>query len=87
MHEAGLMKALMRRIGEIADEQNARRVVGVSVWLGALSHMSPEHFAEHFEEASAGTFAEGARLVATTSEDVDHPDAQSILLQSIEVEA
>ena len=60
MHEAGLMKALMRRIGEIADQQGAGRVLGVSVWLGALSHMSPEHFAEHFEEAS-GSLAKRAR--------------------------
>jgi hydrogenase nickel incorporation protein HypA/HybF len=87
MHEAGLMKALMRRISEIAAAQGARRVQGVTVWLGALSHMSPEHFAEHFAQASAGTLAEGARLSATQSDDVDHPHAQSILLESIEVEA
>jgi hydrogenase nickel incorporation protein HypA/HybF len=87
MHEAGLMKALMRRIREVAEAQGAKRVLGVSVWLGALSHMSPEHFAEHFEDASAGTLAEGARLTATASDDLNHPHAQSILLESVEVEA
>ena len=86
MHEATLMKGLMRRIEEIAKEQQAERVVGVSVWLGALSHMSPAHFAEHFEEASLGTIAEGAKLKATASDDVHHADAQDVLLESIEVE-
>jgi hydrogenase nickel incorporation protein HypA/HybF len=86
MHEATLMKGLMRRIEEIARDQEAARVVGVSVWLGALSHMSPGHFAEHFEEAAAGTIAAGASLSATASDDVHHANAQDVLLESIEVE-
>ena len=86
MHEAGLMKGLMRRIGAIAEAEGAERVVVVSVWLGALSHMSPEHFAEHFERASQGTPAEGARLSATASEDTSHEHAADILLESVEVE-
>jgi hydrogenase nickel incorporation protein HypA/HybF len=87
MHEATLMKGLMRRIEDIAREQQARRVTSVSVWLGALSHMSPAHFAEHFDEASAGTIAQGAKLNATASDDVRHANAQDVLLESIEVEA
>ncbi|WP_374575566.1 hydrogenase maturation nickel metallochaperone HypA [Phenylobacterium sp.] len=86
MHEASLMKGLMRRIEEIAAAQDARRVTGVSVWLGALSHFSVDHFAEHFEEASAGTIAEGARLEATLSDDISDPNAQDVMLRSIEVE-
>jgi hydrogenase nickel incorporation protein HypA/HybF len=86
MHESGLMKGVMRRIEEIAQDQQATRVVGVSVWLGALSQMSPAHFAEHFQEAAAGTIAEGARLDATASDDVRHPNAQDVLLESVEVE-
>jgi hydrogenase nickel incorporation protein HypA/HybF len=86
MHEATLMKGLMRRIEEIARDQEAVRVVSVSVWLGALSHMSPGHFAEHFEEAAAGTIAAGASLSATASDDVHHANAQDVLLESIEVE-
>ena len=53
MHEASLMANLMDRIHEIAREEKAQRVVGVSVWLGALSHMSESHFIEHFEQAAA----------------------------------
>ncbi len=86
MHEAGLMKGLMRRIEEVAEAEGARRVVAVSVWLGALSHMSPQHFAEHFEEVSAGTLAQDARLTATPSDDLHHPNAQDVLLESVELE-
>jgi hydrogenase nickel incorporation protein HypA/HybF len=86
MHEASLMTNLMRRINEIAAEDDAKRVVGVSVWLGALSHMSAEHFAEHFVQASAGTIAEDARLNVSVSDDTHDPNAQEIILESVEIE-
>jgi hydrogenase nickel incorporation protein HypA/HybF len=87
MHEASLMKDLLRRIDEIATAELADRVVCVSVWLGALSHMSADHFTEHFEHAAEGSRAEGARLDITVSDDIDHPNAQDLLLKSIEVAA
>lgn len=86
MHEASLMADLMRRIDAVARTEQATRVVGVSVWLGALSHMTPGHFAEHFAQAAAGTIAEGAALDATLSDDLDHANAQDVLLESVEVE-
>lgn len=86
MHEASLMTNLMHRIEEIAQAENAQRVVGVSVWLGALSHMSKAHFIEHFEHAALGTIAEGAQLDITVSSDTGHANAQELLLQSVEVE-
>jgi hydrogenase nickel incorporation protein HypA/HybF len=86
MHEAGLMENLMRRIAEIAEAEQARRVVGVSVWLGALSHFSAGHFAEHFERASGGTVAEGARLNVVVSDDTQDTSAQEVVLKSVEVE-
>jgi hydrogenase nickel incorporation protein HypA/HybF len=86
MHEASLLANLMRRAEEVAQAEGAHRVVGMSVWLGALSHLSAEHFTEHFNRASVGTMAEGASLELTVSEDPNHPDAQSILLEKLEVE-
>ena len=86
MHEASLMAALMRRINEATKNERAKKVVGVSVWIGALSHMSAEHFGEHFERAATGSLAEGARLDVTVSGDVAHANAQDILLQKIELE-
>ncbi|MBS0517960.1 MAG: hydrogenase maturation nickel metallochaperone HypA [Proteobacteria bacterium] len=86
MHEASLIAGLMRRVEEISRRENATRVVAVSVWLGALSHMSADHFAEHFTEAAKGTLAEGAQLHTTVSDDVEHPHAQDLVLESVEVE-
>jgi hydrogenase nickel incorporation protein HypA/HybF len=86
MHEASLVSSLMLRIGEIATAEGARRITGVSVWLGALSHMSAEHFAEHFRRAASGTLAEGARLHVTLSDDERHAHAQDVLLESVEVD-
>ena len=85
MHEASLMNDLMGKILEIAEQNQAVKVDRVDVWLGALSHMSPSHFSEHYEEASRGTIAEGASLQCETSEDIRHPHAQDILLKNIEV--
>lgn len=87
MHEASLMTNLIRRINEVAEAEGAQRVVGVSVWLGALSHMSAEHFTEHFERAAKGTIAEGARLDVTVSGDPRHANAQDLLLEKLAVEA
>jgi len=85
MHEASLMKDLMRKIETVAREQNARRVLGVSVRLGALSHMSATHFREHFDVASEGTLAAGAELKIEVLTDTTDPHAQEILLESVEV--
>ncbi|NIO41581.1 MAG: hydrogenase maturation nickel metallochaperone HypA, partial [Burkholderiales bacterium] len=60
MHEASLIMGLMRKIEAVARAEGARRVVSVAVWLGALSHMSKQHFAEHFCRAAKGTIAEAA---------------------------
>lgn len=87
MHEASLMRHLMRKIDALAERENARRVTAVRVWLGALSHMSPEHFGEHFRQASADSVAEGAEISAESSDDPYHPDAQHVRLLGIDVEA
>ena len=86
MHEAGLMRDLMRKINDLATAENASRVTGVTVWLGALSHMSPAHFQEHFDQAAHGTLAAGALIRCETSDDIQDPNADGILLRSIETE-
>jgi hydrogenase nickel incorporation protein HypA/HybF len=86
MHEASLMRDLMSEIYRIAETEKARRVTAVHVWLGALSHMSREHFAEHFNEAAEGSLAAGADLKITLSEDTQNPKAQEIVLESVEIE-
>ena len=85
MHEASLMKDLMRKIEAVAREQMASQVVGISVRLGALSHMSANHFREHFAVASHGTIAEGAELNIKALTDLNDEHAQEIVLESVEI--
>lgn len=86
MHEFHLIKDLMRKIADICRENGSEKVVGVKVQIGALAHITPDHFREHFEEAAVGTVAEGALLEATLNPDENDPQAQDILLLSVEVE-
>lgn len=86
MHETGIVRDLVRRLEQAAYEAGAERVSGVAVWLGALSHFSPGHFREHFEDETRGTIADGAALDIETSDDSAHPDAQSIVLRSVDLQ-
>jgi hydrogenase nickel incorporation protein HypA/HybF len=86
MHEFHLINDLMKKIAHVAHEQHATRVAGVKVRLGALAHISADHFREHFVEAAAGTLAEGAKLEIEEARDENDPHAQDIMLESVEVE-
>lgn len=86
MHEMSLMRDLLRKIETLAAEQNAQRVTAVGVRIGALAHISAEHFREHFVDGTRGSIAEHARLDIEMSDDTTDPLAQDILLTHIEVE-
>ena len=85
MHEASLMNGLMRQVEAITKQEGARKVTKVTVWCGALSHMTEAHFAEHFDQAAKGTLAEGALLDVTVSDDLTDDRAQDVLLEAIDV--
>jgi hydrogenase nickel incorporation protein HypA/HybF len=85
MHEKALMDDLIAKVLGVAADQGNARVTEVKVWLGALSHFTPEHFRDHFDEAARGTAAEGAEVVATLDDDLSDPRAQSVVLESVSV--
>jgi len=86
MHEQALMNDLMRTIAAQAEAEGARRVTRIRVKLGALSHFTPAHFREHFEDAARGTLAEGADVDAELRTDPTEDNAQGVVLESIDVE-
>jgi hydrogenase nickel incorporation protein HypA/HybF len=86
MHEMSLMRDLLRKIDTLAAEQNAQRVTAVGVRIGALAHISAEHFREHFIDGTRGSIADNARLDIDMNDDTADPLAQSIVLTHIEVE-
>jgi hydrogenase nickel incorporation protein HypA/HybF len=86
VHEQALMRDLMQKITAEARAESAARVTRIRVRLGALSHLTEDHFREHFEEASRGTVADGAAVEAELGIDPTEPHAQGVVLESIEVE-
>jgi hydrogenase nickel incorporation protein HypA/HybF len=85
MHETGIVRDLVHRLEKIAQDGGAERVSSVVVWLGALSQFSPEHFREHFDEEARGTLVEGAALKIEMSQDIAHPSAQDVMMQSVDL--
>jgi hydrogenase nickel incorporation protein HypA/HybF len=86
VHEKHLTEDLVREVEAIAAAEGGGQVTRIQVRLGALSHFTPEHFREHFDDAAAGTTAEGAAVDAELSTDPTAADAQGVLLESVEVE-
>lgn len=85
MHEASLMRDLVRKVLDVVAQQGASRVVSLTVRLGALSHMDAAHFKEHFDHAAAGTVADGATIHTTVDTDIQSPTAADVMLESVEV--
>jgi hydrogenase nickel incorporation protein HypA/HybF len=86
VHEKHLTEDLVRELERIAVAEGGRRVTRIQVRLGALSHFTPEHFREHFDDAAAGSLAEGAAVDAVLAADPTAPDAQGVLLETVELE-
>ncbi len=86
MHESGIVRDLIKRLEGAARDAGARRVSAVDVWLGALSQFSPAHFREHFDDEARGTLAQGAQLNIDASTDPMHPDSQSVMIRSIDLD-
>ena len=80
------MRDLISKIESSARAEGAVRVTGIRVRLGALSHFTTEHFLEHFEDASRGTLAEGATVSTELRTDPTEPEAQGVVLESVDVE-
>ena len=86
MHETALVRDVVRRIQDLARASEARRVTGAKIWLGALSHLSSDLFREHFAIAAQGSIVAGAALTIELSDDLDHPQAQHVRLESVDLD-
>ena len=85
MHERALMDDLLRKVLAVAGSEGADSVARIRVRLGALSHFTPEHFVEHWTDASRGTIAEDAEVDATMDGDLAGEAAQGVILESVDV--
>jgi len=85
MHELSLISDLLKKIEVVAKENDAESVAAVRIKLGALAHISPEHFTEHFRTETKNTITENARLDIEVGDDMNDPNAQDILLLSVDI--
>lgn len=58
MHEISLLADLFRKIDTVVKENEATQATHVTIQLGGLAHISPDHLREHFDRAKPGTTAE-----------------------------
>jgi hydrogenase nickel incorporation protein HypA/HybF len=86
MHELSLVASLCARAEAAAAAEGAARVTSLSVRLGALSHLSPDHLRDHLARATVGSILEGANVEVRVDTDTASPTAQGIELLSVEVE-
>lgn len=75
----------MNKISAVAEQEHAKQVTEVTVRFGALSHISADHFREHFEHGTQGTIAENARLIIIEAKETGSEQAQDVLLESVEI--
>lgn len=85
MHEMSLMADLMRKAEDVVRRESGERATLVRVRLGAMAHMSPDHLRGHFEDFSRGSLLENAELEIEQSDDTGDPNAQHVLLLSVDV--
>ncbi len=62
MHEMALAESMLEIVLGAARDNNAARVTGVWLEIGALSHVAPDALRFCFDAVTRGSAAEGAQL-------------------------
>lgn len=86
MHEETLLRDLKRKVEEVALSNDATHIRRISIWVGALAHISDDQLRRRWTDLVVGGVAEGAHLLISRSMDPDDPKAQSIVLTSVDVD-
>ncbi len=85
MHESRLVADLVNRIEEELTRSGARRVTGVRIEIGALSHVTPESLREHLVLATGESAIGEPIFEITKATDTSDPTALDVRLVSISV--
>ncbi len=83
MHELSLLNSLLSKIEQMSAVEN-KTPIAIHLQLGPLAHISPAHLREHWQHAVAGTALASAALHIVELEDINHPHAQDMVLESLE---
>jgi Zn finger protein HypA/HybF involved in hydrogenase expression len=81
MHEASLVRDLVRAACVAVADAGAERAVAVGLSIGGESHIDPETLRVHFLAAATGTPVEDADLIITKSASGD-----GVILNHVDVQ-
>ncbi len=85
MHEEALLRDIVAKVDEVARRGGGRPVTRIRLRVGALSHLTAAWLVERWPLAARGTLGEGAVVEVSSSSDPTDPQAQSVLVESIDV--
>ncbi|HYA70606.1 MAG TPA: hydrogenase/urease maturation nickel metallochaperone HypA [Thermoplasmata archaeon] len=86
MHEEALLHDVVRKAEEVVRREGPGRVTRVRLWVGARSHLAGPEFEARWAHAVSGTVLSGAPIEVELSEDRSDPNAESILLRSLDID-
>ena len=78
MHEANLVRDLVRKVDSVARENSVRHVDLVRIEIGSQSHLTSQTLREQFEVLSNDSLAQGAHLEVN-----EVPGTDDVLIVSI----
>jgi hydrogenase nickel incorporation protein HypA/HybF len=87
MHEEAMLTDLVHKAEEVARREGAKRVTRVRLWVGARSHLAGPELKDHWAYAVSGTVLAGARVEIETSSDPNDPNAETVMLRSLDVDS
>lgn len=86
LHELSLIRDIIARLEDIAAENNARRIRGIRLRFGALTHTPPELFKEQLRMmVKDNELFYGMEIDVEVMDDIDD-NAQDIILESVDLE-
>ncbi len=62
MHELGVLREIFELMGRELKKAGGKRITRLSLKVGTLSDVTPDHLRESFDAYSRGTVAEGVHL-------------------------
>ncbi|HXY12693.1 MAG TPA: hydrogenase/urease maturation nickel metallochaperone HypA [Thermoplasmata archaeon] len=86
MHEEAMLRDVVRRAQDVARSEGGRRVTRVRLWVGARSHLGGPELTARWAHAVTGTALAGASVEVELSRDANDPNAETVMLRSLDVE-
>ncbi len=87
MHEAGLIRSMLKQLEALAQQHHSEQIVGLKLQIRDTGNYSADHFRDHLLALSVGTVLEHAQIDINLVADEMHVGAPEITILSIEVPA